>query len=226
MLFRSLVTMQRNKKTNGGPRRRGTIQSYRENLANSIVNQPPPIQVVPSVRHVVDLVSTAAQSEFDVTVKLVCQLFAVCTTANTTMKSLVYAMRLRRLSMWGNAGASNAPTALALEWNTGGTSFIGKDSSIRVTCLNSSIPAYLTGVPPKGTLADFWNSNESGSANVLCSLTWPANTFIRVEFDAQYIMTENPSVTTAITAAAGVGLLAGVGWNATTLVQAPLNNVV
>jgi hypothetical protein len=72
-------------------------------------------------------------------------------------------------------------------------------------------------------LADFWNSLESGSTNVLMSLTWPANTFIRIEFDAQYCLTENPSITQAITSAAAVGVLGGVGWNATTLVQGPIN---
>lgn len=203
------------------------LQRYRENLGNNIVNSPPPSgNIVPVVRHCVDLVSTAAQTEFDLTVKLICALFSVVTVANTTTVSLAYAVRLRRLTLWANAGASNAPTALGLEWNTGGTSFIGKNSTIRVTCLNSSIPGVLSSTPPSKTLADFWNSNESGSANVLATLTWPANTFIRVEFDAQYRMTETATVSTGITSSAGVGIICGVGWNATTLVQAPLNNVV
>lgn len=190
-----------------------------------VANHDPPMwkAVVPLSRRV-RLGVVANQSETDITIRnlLNCQ---VCATGATSVVSLAYAVRIKRVKIWFTSPAVATSISSTIEWNAGSTGFLLDGVSVSATTASTTEYALLTTRPPTESLASWYQAGVSGSTNVIFSMSAPAGAIIEVSYDWVPNFTEASYSTTTVSGAS-TGALYCVGWNSNILALPPLNSVI
>lgn len=162
------------------------------------MSKPPQYKSQPILRRTLRYVASGVQSSVAITPSAIClSLGTICTVANTTVRGFVGAVRIRRIHLWVGTSSSGTPANILV--NFGSTAAPALDWEVGDETINSSELAYVTAVPPKDSLASFWN--VAGSTSTLFSVTSSANCIMQLDLD--FILADNdPVVTYAITSGA------------------------
>jgi len=139
----------------------------------------------------------------------------VATATNATGFAIAQTFRIKRIQVWSAVPAIGSATTCSLEWtDQKSSSSLLSSKEMSDTSLNVSSPAYISGSPPKSSLASFWNS---AAAQQLFTLNCPANSVIDV--DLQYILLDDlPQINqyNFVSGVATIGMLYYIGMDATT----------
>lgn len=183
---------------------------------------PPPWKTVVPFFRSVRLITTAAQAEFPVTVNQILRLQSFAATT-TLAYPIAYAIRLKRVRMWGSPAVANAPSSVYIEWNAGSTGFLLDGVSVSNTSVSTTRPAYIVSRPPTESLGSWYQAGVSGGTNELFQFTCVTGTMIQVDYDWVPNFTEPALASFAITSYT-VGTVFAQNWSATITCVAPLNS--
>jgi hypothetical protein len=155
-----------------------------------------------------------------ITVPMIKDLMGIAAGANSVIM-FIDSFRIRKVEMRNSSALGGTPTTVTLEWNgtTGSSSARFSSSSFGLD------PAFISRVPPPGSIASFWHSGAETST--LFSMEGGAQTIVDLVLDIT--LTDDTTVgltatTTALTAydvvvkyldgicAGAAGVLVPVGW--------------
>jgi len=101
---------------------------------------------------------------------------AVGKVTNTTLAVLGLSAKIHRVSIWAPPASQGANTTCSIQWfSADGVKLAGE---VTDTTMSTATPAYVTGTPPKGSLASFWVGN---SGNAIFNLVAPAGSIVDVD---------------------------------------------
>ncbi len=144
-------------------------------------------------------------------------------TGATAAYQLYKAFKLRKIEMWGPPASSLSPVTVSLQYSgvgdTAGPSFIHSDTSV-----GTNRVAHICAKVPSLSRAALWQSSQS--ADILCSLTFPAGAIIDVHVAYAINDTaETPQTVGGAVAGATVGqvYVRALTSNTSTTILAPLS---
>jgi hypothetical protein len=116
----------------------------------------PTLAARPMMNHTYRFAADNALSAVDITEKdLLACMGAICTVANTTLRSVYYSVKLHSVEMWSTAGTVGGISSMTLEWGSdapvANTNKLVSDASI-----SSAYPCHIYAKPPPGSFASFW----------------------------------------------------------------------
>jgi uncharacterized membrane protein len=144
--------------------------------------------------------STTAASAWAISTTMLMNLLCVGKVVNTSVASLLYAVRIRRIEIWSPPASQGALATCYVQWFGGvdGTDRLFSDSSSSVT-----EPAHVASSPPPGTDAFFW-TNADNLKSELFAVSAASGSIIDLTIEAYVNSGETQLVTTVATAAVGV----------------------
>ncbi len=153
--------------------------------------------------------STAMINEQITTASLLTLLQMATTT--TTGQSLVSAVKLRRVSVWGPPAADLIPVTASIEYSVGtNAGNIGSRPQIHSdTSVGSTRVASVSIAPERNSAAAMWqnrNQNTTGTTGAFFILNGPVNSIVDVDVDMVLLNGEVPSGA-ASTTGATVGVI-------------------
>jgi len=166
----------------GPPRRRGGR------------SDPPQISSNITLRHVYRFVSSSGTATVLTPTSLLCAAGTMGTALNTSVTSFVASVRINRVTMWTPPASQGATATCSVNWNGYQNS---PDVEMSDTTVSVSRPARVSCVPPRGSLAAFW---QTVGTNTICTLVAPTGTIIDV--DLSLILSDDDPGTAASTAVA------------------------
>lgn len=190
-------------------------------MVDDVIDPPPWKTVVPFFRSV-RLYTTNSQIEVAVTVNQLLRLQSFCATS-VTGYPMAYAIRLKRLRIWGTPAVSNTLSTINVEWNAGTTGFLLDGVSVSDTSLSTTRPAYISTRPPVESLGSWYQAAPSGATNELFSYTCGTGSIIQVDYDWVPNFTESAGTVFTINATT-VGTIFAQNWSATVVVMSPLTS--
>ncbi len=174
-------------------RAKGRVTSSSSQGSNALMADPPQISTNIVVRHTYRFAASAAFSGAISPSKVLAALGTMGTVANTTVSFLFKCFRLRSLNLWAPPSSQGSTVTTSVEWlgTANSPNYEVSDTSVSV-----SRPAHVKAVPPKTSLASFW---QVASGTALFNLVAPAGTIIDMSVDM--IMVDQTSASTTIGAA-------------------------
>jgi hypothetical protein len=109
---------------------------------------------------------------------VLCAAGSMCVVGNTSVVSLFSSFRVTRIQMWAPANTTftGGASTCSVLWLGSVTPFT-QDREVSDTSINPSKPAYVDAVPPKNSLASFW---QTASTNGLFTLNAPQGTIVDI----------------------------------------------
>jgi hypothetical protein len=209
--------MQKNNKNS----RKNGNQRRRPLLVEDDIDPPRWLSCSP-IHRVMRLGVTAAKTEFDFTVLMLCRFQSMVVVSSTTAYSLASAVRVKWVKMWGVTSAIQTSASVALEWSAGSTGFLLNDTSVSDTTVSTTRAAYIKCKPPRQSLASWYQSYVQGGTNNLFTITCPAGAVIDIAYDWVLNSTEPANVTFTPTALAA-GTVFAQNPDTNIVVLTPLN---
>ncbi len=163
----------------------------------------PPLRARPMVNQTYRFAADAALSNVDITEKdLLASMGAVCTVANSTLRSLFYSVRLHSVEIWCATTSSGVISSLTLEWGSdapvANTNMLVSDASI-----SNTYPCHLFCRPPTGSFASMWM--DATNDNIVFTLNSDSPVIIDVNMTGILLDGTSSSATVTVgTASLGV----------------------
>jgi len=125
--------------------------------------------------------ATAALVSSQFTIAQLANMLGVIAKTATTSNFLSQAFRLKRLSIWGPVATAGTPVTVILIWNNSANDFVGPPVTIVDTAVSFDWPAYVSSVPPQGSVSSKWHDSTEGDFTF--TLSCPAGSTVDMEFD-------------------------------------------
>ncbi len=100
-------------------------------------------------------------------------------TSTTVGAPLYQAVKLKRVSIWTPPASQGAAASCSILWAPGNIVSGGRGTEVSDTTVSVAEPAHVTSVPPRGSVASFWQNGNTGQA--LMQLVAPSGSIIDVE---------------------------------------------
>ncbi len=209
------------KQPRNGRSRSATNQQQERPILVVPCNLPGQISPVRSQSRSIRLQATAAQADFDITVRMLASFLSMA-TSSTVAYPLPYSVRVKKVKMWAWSSVLGSSATIALEWNTSSTFTVSNNMSVQNTTFSTTEPAWLVSTPPKNSLCSWWLGTAFGT-QVAFSISCPQGTVIEIDYDYTLDATEPANSPIAITGGT-VGTLFAQNPSATLSVPAPWNS--
>jgi len=187
--------MASRKTANKNSRRKGGMIISNSNKGSF---DPPQIATNLIVSHRYRFAASASFSGAISPAKVLSSLGVMGTVVNTTSSQLFKCFRLKRLEIWAPPPSQGSTVTTSVEWLGSANS---PNLEVSDTHVSVSRPAHLIAIPPKESLASFWQV-DSGSA--LFNLVAPVGSIIDMSLDMIMVDQSTASGTVA-TATAVLG---------------------
>jgi hypothetical protein len=165
--------------------------------------KPPRISSDPELHHVYRFVcSPGAVNNVLVTGAGILGAVGTFTSAtNSSVVPICNSFKIKRVRIWAPSSSASTISTISLEWAalSGGTL---NQSGLQYsdTSMNPSVPAFLDLIPPKDSVAHFWNqTGNSALMNISC----PQYTVIDLHVHA--VMSDNTAAASIVVATAALG---------------------
>jgi len=188
--------------------RRRKLSQTRGKGQNGQVRVDSPPEFVPTfaIGHKFRFATSALILSKPVTRAMLLNLYTMASTT-TNQSRLITAIKINRVSMWGQPTALGSATAqVSVEWvGNNSPSTIHSDTSLGVRA------AYVRSRPPANASCSWWSMSGSSESEVLMNLSGPIGTVVDVDCSVRFVDDEGVVAGEAGTAA---GAIAGtVYWN-------------
>ncbi len=120
---------------------------------------------------------------------------AVCDVANTSLRYIAATVKVHSVEIWTPPSAVGAASTCLLSWAS--SAFV-LGPEVADTSMSTAMPAHIKTKPPPGSAGAFVLSN---GANLICKITAPAGSVIRVH--ATHVLLDSAAVGTSYAVAAG-----------------------
>jgi len=177
----------------GKNQRRGVPQARPRQGGVPVQIRPAPFRANVEHRHVFRFTSTNATSA-SMTDNEILTAAGVIATSATVGAAIHSSFKIHRVTIWSPPASQGASTTCSLNW----VQVVERE--ISDTSVSTAVPAYLTSVPPAGSQAAFWNSNQG---TTLFSMVAPVGSII--DIDLTLIMQDNLGSASAVLVGATVG---------------------
>jgi hypothetical protein len=89
--------------------------------------------------------------------------------------------RLRKIEFWGPVATSGTPVTCSITYTEQTADFESPPVTLSDTSVSFDYPAYISSIPPRGSLASKWHS--SASTDEMLALTYPSGATVDFFFD-------------------------------------------
>jgi len=103
-----------------------------------------------------------------------------CATTTILGKSILGGIKIKRIQMWGSMASSLTPVTVSCDFASASTNTTGPNRVYTDTSMGTT-GAYISVVPPKGSMASFWIPG-AGSTLTTLILTYPAGAIVDISF--------------------------------------------
>jgi len=122
----------------------------------------------------------------------------VGSTTNSAVTTFFGSVRIRRVEVWAPPASQGAFSTCSLEFNGQAAA---NTMEISDTSVNPSEPAHIVAVPPKNSLASFWQTPDAGTNNLFVLMA-PTGSIIDVVLDLVLWDDEDSNQTRSVATAA------------------------